>query len=65
MSPKGQKAPPALAATTKLTKPMLTNFSLSAPTAITTAPTNKAAVKLSATADKKNVITPVIKNNLR
>ena len=65
MSPNGQKAPPALAAITKFTKPILMNFSLSEPTANTTAPTNKAAVRLSATADRKKVMIPVIKNNLR
>ena len=65
MSPKGLKAPPALAAQTTLTMPIATNRRLSAPTAITTAPMTSAVVRLSATADRKNAMVPVTQKTCR
>ena len=65
MSPNGLKAPPALAATTMLTQPMLTNFGASRPTARITAHISSAVVRLSKAADRKKLSTPVIQNRLR
>ena len=65
MSPKGENAPPAFAATTMLMKPMATNFGESLPIARTTAPMTKAVVRLSRTPDRKNANVPVSQNRLR
>jgi hypothetical protein len=65
MSPKGLKAPPALAATTILMQPSTTKRGLSAPTAITTAHISSAVVRLSATGEMKKARKPVIQNSLR
>ncbi len=63
ISPKGLKAPPALAATTILTQLILVKFLLPLPTANTTAHIVRAVVKLSAIGDRKNEMNPVIQNN--
>ena len=63
ISPKGENAPPALAATTILTHPIEINLLLSFPTAKRTAHKTNAVVRLSAMGDKKKAITPVITNN--
>ena len=63
ISPKGLNAPPAFAATTILIQAIEINFGLEMPTAITTAQRTKAVVRLSASGDIKNAITPVIQNN--
>ena len=65
ISPKGLKAPPALAATTILIQETAMNEGLPAPTDRTTAPINSAVVKLSAIGDRKKAIKPVIQNNAR
>ena len=65
MSPKGLKAPPALAATTILIAPKLINWGLSLPTARSTAHNTNAVVKLSKTGDKKNAQNPVSQNKAR
>lgn len=59
ISPNGEKAPPAFAATTILTQAIVINFLLSLPIDITTVLITRAVVKLSATADRKNAIIPV------
>src|SRR5690606_8944443 len=58
-SPKGLKAPPALAATTTLIQPTATNFSCVPPTASTITPITSAVVILSATGEMKNASRPV------
>src|SRR5699024_7191062 len=63
MSPKGLKAPPALAATTILIQLMVIKRPCPSATFITTAHINSAVVKLSATGEIKNDKTPVIQNN--
>ena len=63
MSPNGLKAPPALAATTILIHPIAKNLLFPFPQASKTEHITSAVVKLSAIGDKKNVITPVSKNN--
>ena len=60
MSPNGEKAPPALAATTILIHAKQINFLLPLATAITTAHISNAVVKLSAIGDIKKESTPVI-----
>jgi len=65
MSPKGENAPPAFAATTMLMKPMATNFGESLPIARTTAPITRDVVRLSSTPERKNARVPVIQNRLR
>ena len=59
MSPKGENAPPALAATTSDTQEIATKRGLSRPSAMTTAPMISAVVRLSSAADRKNASTPV------
>ena len=65
MSPKGENAPPAFAATTMLMKAMAMNFGDSLPIARTTAPMTKAVVKLSRMPERKNANVPVSQNRLR
>ena len=65
MSPKGLKAPPALAATTMLTQAMVTNRVLEPPTASTTAHISRAVVRLSATGEMKKARIPVSQKSLR
>ena len=60
ISPKGENAPPALAATTILIQAKQMNFLLPFATAITTAHINSAVVKLSAIGDIKKESTPVM-----
>jgi hypothetical protein len=60
MSPKGEKAPPALAAMTMLMHETTMKAGLLAPTAITTAPISRAVVRLSATGEMKKASRPVI-----
>ena len=60
ISPNGENAPPALAATTMLIQPIDINLLLSLPTARRTAHKTNAVVRLSAIGDKKNAITPVM-----
>lgn len=62
ISPKGLKAPPALAATTTLTHAMTTNLVLDLPADIITVDISKAVVRLSAKGERQNEITPVIQN---
>ena len=62
ISPKGEKAPPALAATTILIRPGTIKALLPRPATITTVPRIKAVVKLSAIGERKKAITPEIKN---
>ena len=59
ISPKGLQAPPALAATTILTKAGTMNFLLPSLTANATVDMSRALVKLSASGDSKNVKIPV------
>ncbi len=54
MSPKGENAPPALAATTMLMQEMTMNLGDFAPMASTTAPMISAVVRLSRTLERKN-----------
>ena len=65
MSPKGLKAPPALAATTMLIQATVTNFRLSPPTAIATVDINRAVVRLSAIGDITNARPPVSQKMVR
>ncbi|MNY32294.1 hypothetical protein D3C86_1665010 [compost metagenome] len=65
MSPKGLKAPPALAATTTLMQATATNLGLPAPTAITTAPISRAVVRLSAMGEMQKARAPVTQNRPR
>ncbi len=65
MSPKGEKAPPALAATTIETQLTATKAGEARPTANTTAPKTKAVVKLSRTPERKNAKIPDIQNSCR
>ena len=65
MSPNGQKAPPALAATTVLTQAMPTKRGSSLPTAITTAHMSMAVVMLFDTEEMKKARTPVTQNSCR
>ena len=60
MSPKGEKAPPALAATTMLTQETTTNLLLLRAMVMTTAPIRRAVVRLSHTGERKNDSVPVI-----
>ena len=62
MYPNGEKAPPALAATTIFMHAKPINFVLFFPTAITTAHIINAVVRLSAMGDIKNDKIPVIQN---
>ena len=62
ISPKGEKAPPALAAITTLIHAIEINLTSLPPTAITTAPINRAVVKLSAIGEIRNAKTPVTQN---
>ena len=62
MSPKGEKAPPAFAATTMFIQASNINLLFPFPTAITTAHISKAVVRLSAIGDIKNDRIPVITN---
>ena len=63
MSPKGLKAPPAFAATTILIQARLINFTLLPPTAMTTAHSSRAVVRLSATGEIKKARMPVIQKS--
>ena len=65
ISPKGENAPPALAATTMLIQARVTKRLLSPPTDSTTAHMSSAVVRLSSTAERKNATTPVIQNSCR
>ena len=65
MSPKGEKAPPALAATTMLMQPSATKRCDCEPTAITTAPMMSAVVRLSSTAESGKASAPVIQKSWR
>ena len=60
ISPKGEKAPPALAATTILMQAIHIKLLFPFATAITTAHINNAVVKLSAIGDIKKESIPVI-----
>src|SRR5699024_4361833 len=62
ISPKGLKAPPALAATTMFTQLMAINLPCPSATFMTTAHMRSAVVKLSATGEIKNAKIPVIQN---
>ncbi len=59
MSPKGLKAPPALAATTTLMQARLTNRALAPPTVRITAHISSAVVMLSAIGEMKKASRPV------
>ena len=59
MSPKGENAPPALAAMTILMHANVTNLVFLPPTAMATADINKAVVRLSAIGEMKNDKIPV------
>src|SRR3569832_546619 len=59
MSPKGLKAPPALAATTMMMQDTATKRGCPTPTASTTAAMMSAVVRLSATAEMKKPSRPV------
>ena len=65
MSPKGEKAPPALAATTMLMQARTTKRRFPAPTAMTTAPISRAVVRLSATGEMKKASRPVSQKMVR
>ncbi len=65
MSPKGLKAPPALAATTILIQAKLINLGLSLPMAMTTAHMRRAVVRLSATGEIQKARRPVIQKIFR
>ena len=65
MSPNGENAPPALAATTIETQPKATKRGDWEPTAMTTAPMMSAVVRLSRTAESGKAMAPVIQNNCR
>ena len=65
ISPKGEKAPPALAATTTLIQATMTNLRLLPPTAMTTAPMSSAVVRLSAKGEIKNESAPVTQKTVR
>ena len=65
ISPKGEKAPPALAPTTILIQARATNFLLFGATAITTAPMSRAVVRLSAMGEITKARKPVIQKILR
>ena len=62
ISPNGEKAPPALAATTMLIRPGTTKALLPRPATITTVPSIRAVVKLSAIGERKKAIIPEIIN---
>ena len=61
ISPKGENAPPAFAATTMFISPGTIKALLPLPATITTVPRISAVVKLSAIGDRKKAITPEIK----
>ena len=65
MSPKGENAPPALAATTMLISDTSTKRGLPTPTLSTTVPISSAVVRLSAIGEMQNANAPVIQNRLR
>ena len=65
MSPNALHAPPALAATTRLTQHNPTKRALPAPTASTIAETTKAVVRLLSTVESANASKPVTQNNVR
>ena len=65
MSPNGENAPPALAATTILIHATATNLVLSPPTAMATVAISNAVVRLSAIGDIKNAKTPVSQKIVR
>ena len=65
MSPNGQNAPPALAATTTLTQAGTRKRGLSRPTLTTTAPMTSAVVRLSSDEDRKNAARPVTQKIIR
>ena len=65
MSPKGLKAPPALAPMTTLMQPRETKVGLERPTARSTAHISSAVVRLSATGEMKKASRPVSQNSLR
>ena len=60
MSPKGENAPPALAATTILMQASATNLRFEAAMAMTTAPMRRAVVRLSAIGERKKASSPVL-----
>ena len=64
-SPKGENAPPALAATTMLTQHMDTYSSYPCPRLLITAPMSTAVVRLSAMGESQKAINPVIQKQLR
>src|SRR5699024_9357107 len=63
ISPKGLKAPPALAATTMFTQLMAINLPCPSATFMITAHMSNTVVKLSATGEMKKAKIPVIQNN--
>ena len=65
MSPKGLKAPPALAATTTLMHAITTKGRLAAPIATTTVAIKSAVVRLSAIGERTNAMPPVTQKILR
>ena len=65
MSPNALQAPPALAATTRLSKARDTKRWFPCPTARMTAAMISAVVRLSRIAERKNATTPVIQNSWR
>jgi hypothetical protein len=65
MSPKGENAPPALAATTILMHPVPMNFLFSLPTASSTAHRTSAVVRLSRTGDNTKASPPVNQKSFR
>ena len=62
ISPKGENAPPALAATTIFIRPGTIKALLPLPATITTVPRISAVVKLSAIGERKKAIIPEITN---
>ena len=60
MSPKGENAPPALAATTILTSAPTVAFLLCPTVAMATVPMTSAVVRLSARGERKNAIAPTV-----
>ena len=65
MSPNGENAPPALAATTMLVHAAPMNSGLPRPTATTTAPISNAVVRLSAIGEMQNARPPVAQKMAR
>mmetsp|Transcript_8682 Transcript_8682/g.38335 ORF Transcript_8682/g.38335 Transcript_8682/m.38335 type:complete len:240 (+) Transcript_8682:876-1595(+) len=64
-SPKGEKAPPAFAATTMLTQHIATYSSYPCPRLLITAPMSTAVVRLSAMGESQKAMRPVIQKQLR